>query len=94
LLLPYTALLAGPIVQKLDRKAEDLSGASLTDSKLEEGIAQEETVHGLLDQWALINLGGSLISGLGAVLAAWAVVDRVIAVPAGIKFASGANRLG
>jgi len=94
LLVPYTLLIAGPIVQKLDRKAESFSGASLEDTKLEEGIAQEETVHGLVDQWALVNFGGALISGLGAVLATWAVVDKVIVVPAGFKIATGANRLG
>ncbi|KAI7088826.1 hypothetical protein KC356_g2998 [Hortaea werneckii] len=54
--IPYTFVVGEPINQKLEKKAEHLSSASLTDAAAEAGVAQEETVHQLVDRWATMNL--------------------------------------
>jgi hypothetical protein len=83
-----------PITQKLEKKAQDLASASITDVAVESGIAEEETTHVLVDRWATINLGRSILSAVAAVAGAWAVVDRLDVVPAVAKLATGAGRMG
>ncbi|KAI6798967.1 hypothetical protein KC332_g14462 [Hortaea werneckii] len=92
--IPYTFIVGEPINQKLEKKAKDLSSASLTDAAAEVGIAQEETVHQLVDRWATMNLGRTLLTGIAALTATWAAVDRLEVVPAAARLAGGADRLG
>ncbi|SMR50786.1 unnamed protein product [Zymoseptoria tritici ST99CH_1A5] len=92
-LIPYSIFLFEPVNQKLEAKAQSLAKASLTDASAEAGVAKEETTHGLVDQWATINLGRAVIAGISAVTAVWAAVDRTDVVPATLKFGSGANRM-
>lgn len=92
-IIPYSAALLLPLNQKLEAKAKDLASASLTDASVEAGVAKEETTHQLVDQWATINLGRSVLAGLSAILAAWASVDRMEVVGAGLRFATDADRV-
>ncbi|KAI7684383.1 hypothetical protein KC322_g13448, partial [Hortaea werneckii] len=92
--IPYTFIVGEPINQKLEKKAKDLSSASLTDAAAEAGVAQEETVHQLVDRWATMNLGRTLLTGIAALAATWAAVDRLEVVPAAARLAGGADRLG
>ncbi|KAI6803032.1 hypothetical protein KC327_g15774 [Hortaea werneckii] len=54
--IPYTFIVGEPINQKLEKKAKELGSTSLTDAAAEAGVAQEETVHQLVDRWATMNL--------------------------------------
>lgn len=92
--MPYTLLVGEPINQKLEEKAEDLASASLTDAAAEAGIAKEETVHVLVDRWATMNLGRTILTGLAALTATWAAVDRLEVTGATFGLASGADRMG
>ncbi|RMY34874.1 hypothetical protein D0866_04988, partial [Hortaea werneckii] len=92
--IPYTFIVGEPINQKLEKKAKDLSSASLTDAAAEAGVAQEETVHQLVDRWATMNLGRTLLTGIAAIAATWAAVDRLEVVPAAARLAGGADRMG
>ncbi|KAI7160800.1 hypothetical protein KC349_g3296 [Hortaea werneckii] len=92
--IPYTFIVGEPINQKLEKKAKDLSSASLTDVAAEAGVAQEETVHQLVDRWATMNLGRTLLTGIAAIAATWAAVDRLEVVPAAARLAGGADRMG
>lgn len=66
-------LLVHPVAEKLKQKA-----ASLSSSKEGEvGVQKEETVHYLVDRWATLNLGRSLLTGMAALLATWAAVERL-----------------
>ena len=86
-LVPYTFLLGEPINQELEKHERNLAQQS-------EGSLEDDTVHQLVDRWATINLGRAAISAVSALLATWAAVDRLEVVPATLKFATGANRLG
>ncbi|KAK4548624.1 hypothetical protein LTR36_009534 [Oleoguttula mirabilis] len=94
LCVPYTLILAEPIIQKLEQKAQDLASASLTDTAAEAGVRQEDTVHQLVDKWATVNLGRTILTGIAALTATWAAVDKLDIVPATIKLAGGAGRMG
>lgn len=48
----------------------------------------------LLDRWATVNLGRSIMVGVAAVAATWAAVDRLEIVPGVVRFATGAERMG
>lgn len=82
-MMPYTMLLLEPINQALERRAE--TGKTPED---------ELSDHELVDRWATINLGRAVATTASALLATWAAIDVVEAVPAGVKLATGANRLG
>lgn len=90
--VPYSLLALEPINKKLEGKAEELGEASLTDLKAEAGITREETVHFLVDRWATVNLGRSVITGLAAVCATVAAVGHYGGV--GFEMKSGAGRMG
>ncbi|TKA78213.1 hypothetical protein B0A55_03771 [Friedmanniomyces simplex] len=92
--IPYSLLLLGPISAKLEQKAQDLASTSLTDTVAESGMAKEETTHVLVDRWATVNLGRTLLSFVAAVAATWAAVDRLEVVPAVGKLVGGADRMG
>ncbi|KAK3669698.1 hypothetical protein LTR78_010450 [Recurvomyces mirabilis] len=91
---PYSLLFLHPITEKLTRKAHSLSCASLTDTAIESGVAKEETTHALVDKWATVNLGRTVLSTLAAVTATWAAVDRLEVVPAAVRLGGGAGRMG
>lgn len=93
-LAPYLVLVMNPINEKLMTAATKYESASLADD-VEAGVAQEETVHQLVDRWATFNLGRAIITGASAVCAAMAVVRPLEVVEyAAMKLASGAERLG
>ncbi|EMD00638.1 hypothetical protein BAUCODRAFT_28981 [Baudoinia panamericana UAMH 10762] len=94
ILIPYSTLLLGPINSKLEKKASDLASASLTDAEAESGMSKEESTHGLVDTWGTINFGRAIISGVAALAATWAAVDRLEVVPAVAKVMGGADRMG
>ena len=80
---------------KLQDKADSFGTTSLTSTDAESGVAKEETVHGLVDRWATLNLGRALLTGAGAVCAAWAIVSKLEVVGMGhFSLTSGANRMG
>ncbi|KAK4552475.1 hypothetical protein LTR86_010318 [Recurvomyces mirabilis] len=93
-IIPYSLLFLHPIDEKLTRKAHSLSCASLTDTAIESGVAKEETTHALVDKWATVNLGRTVLSALAALTATWAAVDRLEIVPAVAKLGGGAGRMG
>lgn len=70
--LPYAQLLLHPLNNKLEAKAAEYARSSIADGDLEANVRREETVHYLVDQWAIVNLGRSAILTLAAVLATWA----------------------
>ena len=63
--------------KKLEAKAKFLKDASLVDASAEHGIRKEETAHYLVDYWATMNLGRTALTGLAAVLAMWASIERL-----------------
>ena len=77
LCVPYTYFLGEPISQKLEAKANSFATASITEEGAEVGVKQEETVHYLVDRWATMNLGRTVLTGISAMLATWAAVERV-----------------
>jgi len=84
-----------PTNDALMEKARSLAGSSLEDESVEVGVTSGETVNALLDRWATLNLARAAITGLGAVCAIWAALDKREAVSASsFGFATGANRLG
>lgn len=63
-----------PLAEKLRAKAAALS----LQTGDEAGVKREESVHYLVDQWATFNLGRSVLTGLTAVLATWAAVEKLV----------------
>ena len=62
---------------------------------MEAGVAQDETVHALIDRWATLNLARAVLVGAGALCAVLAALNkREIVGFKDIGLASGANRLG
>ncbi|KAK0260572.1 hypothetical protein B0A54_15041 [Friedmanniomyces endolithicus] len=92
--VPYSFIFLHPISRQLLQRANDLANTSLTDTAAESGIAKEETTHVLVDRWATLNLGRSLLCCVAALSATWAAVDRLEVVPAVGKIVGGANRMG
>ena len=84
--------MTGPTERKLTQKVQELANAQLTDTNTQAGTT--ESVHQLVDRWAMLNLGRTFLVGIAANLAIWAAVDRLEIVPAAVSLASGANRLG
>ena len=93
-IIPYTVFLMSGINNKLQEKARSLANASLTDTAVESGVAQGETAHELLDKWATLNLGRSLLPLLGTLVAGWAIVDKFGVLGLGAVLKTGANRMG
>lgn len=61
----------------MNKKAEDLKRASIEDATVEAGVAESDTVHQLVDKWATMNLGRTILTGVAAVLATYAAVDTL-----------------
>ncbi|KAF2680414.1 hypothetical protein K458DRAFT_421641 [Lentithecium fluviatile CBS 122367] len=93
-IVPFTIFVIGPINDKLMEKAQSLASSSLEDKGVEAGVTSSETVNALLDKWATRNLARAAITGLGAIFALWAALDKREAVGAsGFGFATGGNRI-
>ena len=93
--VPYSIAMMQPVNKKLNDKAESYMTTEITDTAAESGLAKEDTVHALVDKWATLNLGNAVLAGVGALCAAWSMVESVEVV--GLQFLglrSGANRLG
>lgn len=89
--MPFTILVLKPINDKLFARGDALA----LDEKAEVGIAQQETTKALLDRWTKLHLVRTAITGVGALLAIWAALDkRETAGVGGVSLRSGANRLG
>ncbi|KAF1958465.1 hypothetical protein CC80DRAFT_408719 [Byssothecium circinans] len=94
-IIPYTLLVIGPTNEKLFAKEREYQSASLEDKAIEAGVQKDETVHALIDKWAVLNLARAAITGVGAILTIWAALDkREFASFRDIGVGSGANRLG
>jgi hypothetical protein len=94
-IVPFTFAFMAPTNNKLIEKRDALAMVAAEDKTAEAGVAREETVHALLDKWAVLNLGRAMIVGLGSILAMWASLSKLEVVAfseMGLK--SGANRLG
>jgi len=63
-----------PLAEKLRAKAAALS----SQSNHEVSVKREESVHYLVDQWATFNLGRSVLTGVAALLATWAAVEKLV----------------
>lgn len=85
--MPFTVLVIKPINDKLFGKADTLA----LDDKV---AAQDQSVKQLIDQWAKLHLIRTAITGVGAVLAIWAALDKREAGSGSLAFSTGANRLG
>ncbi|KAF2824672.1 hypothetical protein CC86DRAFT_371232 [Ophiobolus disseminans] len=76
-IVPFTLLFIAPVNNKLIEKMNALKAASLEEKGVEEGVAQDETVHALIDKWATLNLArAGLIAG-GVFCAVLAAVNKV-----------------
>lgn len=93
-IVPYTLALMGTTNQKLLEKSESLASASITDAAAEAGVAKEETVHALVDKWAMLNLGRGIMAATSAALALWASIESVQIVELNkLVMQTGANRM-
>jgi hypothetical protein len=93
-IVPYTLLVMLPTNDALVEKTQSLAGSSLDDKSVEVGVQSGETVNALLDRWATLNLVRAAITGVGAVCAIWAALDKREAVGASsFGFTTGANRI-
>ncbi|KAF1994701.1 DUF1772-domain-containing protein [Amniculicola lignicola CBS 123094] len=93
-IIPFTFAFIMPTNKKLFAKAESLANASLEDKAVEKGVPKEETVHQLVDKWGMLNLVRTAITGLGAVAAIWAAVDKREVVSGSLGLRTGAGRMG
>ncbi|KAH9828894.1 hypothetical protein Tdes44962_MAKER02322 [Teratosphaeria destructans] len=93
-MIPYSYFCLEPLNRRLLKKASDLSSASLTDADVEASVSKDDSVHALVDKWAVVNLGRTILSGVAAIAATWAALDRLEAVPAVVRVVGGADRLG
>ncbi|KAG9653549.1 DUF1772-domain-containing protein, partial [Aureobasidium melanogenum] len=93
-MIPYTVFLMGGVNSKLQEKASSLADASLTDTAVESGVAQGETVHQLVDKWLTLNLVRSLLPLFGTLAAGWAIADKFDVLGLGAVLKTGADRMG
>ncbi|KAF2772927.1 hypothetical protein EJ03DRAFT_387272 [Teratosphaeria nubilosa] len=93
-LIPYSFFLLEPLNRRLLKKASDLASASLTDAEVEANVSRDDSVHALVDKWAVVNLGRTILSGVAAIAATWAALDRLEAVPVVARVVEGADRMG
>ena len=69
--IPYSYFALEPINKKL----EVLATPSI-DPMAEHGPRKDETAHFLVDRWATVNLGRTVLMGLASALAAWAACQE------------------
>ncbi|KAF2267134.1 DUF1772-domain-containing protein [Lojkania enalia] len=94
-IIPYTFAFLAPINKKLHEAANSATAAEVQDQAAKVGITNEKSVHQLIDKWGTLHLVRAAITGVGAVLAIWAAIDKMEGVGyTGVALASGANRMG
>jgi hypothetical protein len=92
-IVPFTFVFIKPINDKLIEKMNSMSSTSLEDKAVEEGVAEGETTHALIDKWATLNLARAMFLAIGALCTTFAAVDKMGAVGfPDIGLSSGANR--
>jgi hypothetical protein len=92
--VPFTLAFIAPVNNKLIEKMNALSSAPLEDKAVEQGIAEEETTHALIDKWATLNVVRAVFLVAGTLCTTLAVVDKRESVAFGnIGLATGANRM-
>lgn len=93
-IVPFTFAFIKPVNDKLIEKMKSLSSASLEDKAVEDGVAEGETTHALIDKWATLNLARAVFLAVGALCTTLAAVDKREAIGFGdIGLSSGANRM-
>ena len=92
-IIPYSYSILEPTTQKLEAKARSIGGRTLDgNASAETNLKREETMHYLVDRWATINLGRTVLSGVAAIVATWAAVERLNV--AKFRVTTGAHRMG
>ncbi|KAF2125645.1 hypothetical protein P153DRAFT_298963 [Dothidotthia symphoricarpi CBS 119687] len=93
--VPFTFFFIVPTNEALFAKEEQLASASLTDKNVEEGVAEAETTHALIDKWGVVNLGRAALVAVASVCTVLAALDKREVFKFGsVGLKSGANRLG
>ncbi len=75
-IIPFTLVFISPINDKLIKRKDALASAGLDFKETKANAEGGETVHALLDQWAMMNLIRQGILATGGVCAAVAAVLR------------------
>jgi hypothetical protein len=92
-IVPFTFAFIAPINNKLIEKKESMASASLEDKTVEQGLAEGETTHALIDKWATLNLARAIFLAAGALCTTIAAVDKKDTISfSHIGLTSGANR--
>jgi hypothetical protein len=93
-IVPFTFAFIRPINNKLIEKKDSLASASLEDKAVEQGVAEGETTHALIDKWATLNLARAVFLAAGALCTTLAAVDkREVISFSDVGLRSGANRM-
>lgn len=69
-IVPYTLIIMAPTNSKLIAREEETRSLGSEDKIVEAGLGGE-TAHKLVDDWATLNLGRSIMLGLAAVIGTW-----------------------
>jgi Domain of unknown function (DUF1772) len=73
-IVPYTLVVMLPTNNKLLAKAEETSSLKADDKLVEVGLGGE-SAHQLVDRWATLNLGRTILLVAAASLAAWTTLE-------------------
>ncbi|KAH3939260.1 hypothetical protein HBH70_230460 [Parastagonospora nodorum] len=93
-IVPFTIAFIAPINDKLIEKMNSMASASLDDEAVEQGVAEGETTHALIDKWATLNLARAVFLAAGALCTTIAALDkREVVGFSNIGLRSGANRM-
>jgi hypothetical protein len=63
------------VLEPVNRKLDVIASPEV-DPMAEHGPRKDETAHYLVDRWATVNLGRTVLMGMAAGLAAWAAVQK------------------
>ena len=74
--VPYTFIFIRPSNEKLEQRVRSLASAAVPDGAVETR-ANEETTHALVDKWATLHMGRSVMSITATLCAAFAVLSKV-----------------
>jgi hypothetical protein len=79
-IVPWTIVVMAPTNKKLLDKAEETSSLAIDDKIVEVGLGGE-SAHQLVDKWATLNLGRSIMLAVAAVLATWTTLNLPVTFP-------------
>lgn len=79
-IVPWTMVVMAPTNKKLLDKAEETSSLAIDDKIVEVGLGGE-SAHQLVDKWATLNLGRSIMLAVAAVLATWTTLNLPVTFP-------------